>query len=81
MYKRMDIKTIQTINSRLYFGAGVAETSKELAPWQHVIMSYNQVGLTTPSYVPPLDTLEDADIWMCLDARMNYKMRETPMAG
>ncbi len=51
-----------------------------MAPGQYVEMSYNRVGLQAPAYVPDLDTLEDADIWMCLDARMNYKMREAPVA-
>ncbi|MBR2822723.1 MAG: hypothetical protein IKE24_03455 [Clostridia bacterium] len=81
MVQRMDMKTIHEINSRLYFGSAGVGTAAEIAPWQHVIMSYNQAGLTAPSYVPPLETREDADIWMCLDERMNYKMRESALAG
>lgn len=80
MYQRMDMKTIREINSRLYFGSAGAQASGDVAPWQYVEMSYNRVGLQAPAYVPPLDTKEDADIWMCLDARMNYKMREAPLA-
>ncbi len=81
MYQRMDMQTIREINSRLYFSSAGMKDSKKPAPWQHVVMTYNEAGLRAPSYVPPLETNEDADIWMCLDARMNYRMREAPMAG
>ena len=75
MNQKMDMNTIREINSRLFFGSGSAEKSEETRPWQYVQMEYNQMGLTAPSYVPELETMEDADIWMCLDARVNHAVR------
>ncbi len=71
----MDARTIQEINSRLFFGSSGAKPAAEPRPWQYVQMTYNQMGLTAPSYVPPLETREDAEIWMCLDSRVNRAVR------
>lgn len=79
MMNRMDRQTVQDINARLLFSAGSAQGSAEVRPWQYVEMEYNRLGLTPPAWIPRLDTLEDAEIWMCLDERVNrrLRMRET----
>ena len=48
----------------------------ELRPWQYVVMQYHRVGLQAPLNIPDFDSLEDADIWMCLDMQYNRRMRE-----
>ena len=83
MRGRMDTKTVQDINSRLFFGSGNARTETELKPWQYVEMEYERIGLRAPADVPELESREDAEIWMCLDARVNriMRMRESALAG
>ena len=83
MRGRMDAKTVQDINSRLFFGLGNARTETELKPWQYVEMEYERIGLRAPADVPELESREDAEIWMCLDARVNriMRMRESALAG
>ena len=83
MYGRMNADMVQEINRRLFFGSGNVKMKSELKPWQYVEMEYRRMGLTPPSRIPALDSLEDADIWMCLDERVNYslRMRETSLAG
>ena len=83
MRGRMDYNTVRDINSRLFFNAADARGASGLKPWQYVDMEYARMGLTPPVSVPPLESLEDADIWMCLDERVNYslRMREAALAG
>ena len=83
MQERMDAKTVQEINSRLFFGSGNAKTASELKSWQYVEMEYDRMGLRAPADVPELESREDAEIWMCLDARVNriVRMRESALAG
>ena len=80
---KMDEKTIRDINSRLYFASGDATGTSGIRPWQYVEMEYAKMGLRSPYFVPRLDTIDDADIWMCLDERVNrsLRMRETALAG
>ena len=79
----MDAKTVRDINSRLFFGSAGAWGSPEIRPWQYVEMEYGRMGLSTPQQVPPMESIEDAQIWMCLDERVNrtMRMRERQMAG
>ena len=83
MHDRMDKKTVRDINSRLFFGSGKAGTDTEIKAWQYVEMAYERIGLRAPADVPELESLEDVEIWMCLDARVNriMRMRESAMAG
>ena len=80
---RMDLETIREMNARLFFQSGLGKPSREVRPWQYVEMEYSRMGLTPPSSVPQLATREDAEIWMCLDARVNnrMRMRESSLAG
>ena len=82
MNSPMSMSTIREINSRLFFGSSGAKQQAGVKPWQYVQMEYNQMGLPAPSYVPKLETMEDAEIWMCLDERVNrtMRLRETPVA-
>ena len=58
--------------------AGAAGAQSVIRPWQYVQMEYERVGLTPPAYLPPFETVEDAQIWMCLDSRYNHAlMRES----
>ena len=77
MSKQMNIKTIHTINSALLFTAGGKYEAPEIRPWQFVQMEYERVGLAAPVSVPGFKTVEDAQIWMCLDSRYNARLRES----
>ena len=77
MSKPMSASTIRTINSALLFTAGGKYESPEIRPWQAVQMEYERVGLIPPVNVPRFDTVEDAQIWMCLDSRYNMRLRES----
>jgi len=80
---RMANEWIQEVNARLFFQSGLSRPKAELRPWQYVQMEYQRMGLTPPAYIPPLETMEDAEIWMCLDGRVNraLRMRENSIAG
>ena len=74
----MNLQTIQNINSAVLFHSGRAGAQSGIRPWQYVQMEYERVGLTPPAYLPPFETVEDAQIWMCLDSRYNRAlMRES----
>ncbi len=74
----MNLQTIQNINSAVLFRSGRAGAQSGIRPWQYVQMEYERVGLTPPAYLPPFETVEDAQIWMCLDSRYNRAlMRES----
>ena len=86
MNGRMSMKTVRDINSRLFFSAGDAGergVQREMKPWQYVVMEYARMGLTPPAEIPRLESIEDAEIWMCLDERVNrsLRMREPALAG
>ena len=72
----MNLDTIRRINQALYFSMGEKVTPPPLRPWQYVQMEYERVGLMPPADMPSFDSIEDAQIWMCLDAEYNLRLRE-----
>lgn len=78
--KMMQPETIAAINSARMFTARAPYEAPALRPWQYVEMEYARVGLTPPAYMPAFETIEDAQIWMCLDRRYNLRLRENPCA-
>ena len=72
----MNLQTIQNINSAVLFRSGRAGAQSGIRPWQYVQMEYERVHLAPPAEVPSFKTVEDAQIWMCLDSRYNCRMRE-----
>ena len=76
MSKMMNTDTIRTINSALLFTSRGKYDEPEIRPWQYVQMEYERVGLMPPVNTPVFDSLEDAQIWMCLDAEYNTRLRE-----
>ena len=77
MSRQMSRSTIHAINSALLFSAGGKYETPEMRPWQFVQMEYERVGLIPPVNVPRFESVEDAQIWMCLDSRYNTRMRES----
>ena len=80
MSRMMNIDTIRAINSALLFTAKERYEQPEVRPWQYVQMEYERVGLLPPPGMPRFATVEDAEIWMCLDSRYNARLRETAYA-
>ena len=76
MMNRMDRKIIEKINSARYFLSNGEYKAPPVRPWQYVLMEYERVGLEPPARIPNFESVEDAQIWMCLDARYNYRIRE-----
>ena len=76
MSRQMSSSTIHAINSALLFTAGGKYEAPGIRPWQYVQMEYERVGLPAPVNVPRFETVEDAQIWMCLDSRYNTRLRE-----
>ena len=76
MMNRLSQETIQAINSARYFQSNEKYEAPKPRPWQYVQMEYERVHLAPPASVPPFETMEDAEIWMCLDSRYNCRMRE-----
>jgi len=76
MSKAMNPETIRAINNALLFAGGGAYEKPEMRPWQYVQMEYERVGLVPPAGVPDFKTIEDAEIWMCLDSRYNCRLRQ-----
>ena len=74
--KMMSRETIATINRALLFQSGNPYESPRIRPWQHIQMQYARVGLPAPFRIPDLNSLEQADCWMCLDSRYNARLRE-----
>ncbi len=74
--KTMSSQTIASINSALFFMSGEPYERPEPRPWQYVRMEYERVGLVPPARTPDFDTVEDAQIWMCLDGQYNARLRE-----
>ena len=77
MSRQMSRSTIHAINSALLFTSGGRYESPEIRPWQFVQMEYERVGLIPPVNIPRFETVEDAQIWMCLDSRYNTRLRES----
>ncbi len=77
MSKPMSSSTIHAINSALLFSAGEKYEAPEIRPWQAIQMEYERVGLMPPANIPQFGTVEDAQIWMCLDSRYNVRLRES----
>ena len=77
MSKPMKLNTIRAINSALLFTDAGEYDVPEMRPWQAVAMEYDRVGLVPPAETPRFATVEDAEIWMCLDSRYNYRLRES----
>ena len=80
MSRLMNTDTIRAINSALLFTAGGKYENPEIRPWQYVQMEYERVGLVPPAGMPRFSSVEDAEIWMCLDSRYNNRLRETAWA-
>ena len=77
MSRMMNHDTIRAINSALLFTAKGTYEKPEVRPWQYVQMEYERVGLVPPAGIPQIKSIEDAEIWMCLDSRYNSRLRET----
>ena len=75
--KMMNAATVKAINQALLFNSKEPYERPEIRPWQYVQMEYERVGLVPPSGMPRFNTVEDAEIWMCLDSRYNNRMRES----
>ena len=74
--KMMDTATIQAINRGVYFRAARKQEPQPVRPWQYVRMEYEKVGMMPPASMPNFETVEDAQIWMCLDRNYNMRLRE-----
>lgn len=72
----MNAETIRKINETLYFTVNGEYEQPAIQPWQYVQMEYERVGMVPPANVPPFAQVEDAQIWMCLDAQYNIRLRE-----
>ena len=73
---KMKTKTVIKINQALQFVAAGEYEKPEIRPWQYVQMEYERVGMMPPMTAPAFDSLEDAQIWMCLDAEYNTRLHE-----
>ena len=81
--KMMDSSTIKKINEALYFISNQKYEQPDVRPWQYVQMEYERVGVTPPAKMPTFESIDDAQIWMCLDGNYNARLREVawPVAG
>ena len=79
----MDSSTIKKINEALYFSSNRKYEKPDIRPWQYVQMEYERVGVTPPAKMPAFESVDDAQIWMCLDTNYNARLREVawPVAG
>lgn len=76
MTNRLSAETIKAINSARYFQSSEKYEAPKPRPWQYVQMEYERVHLAPPASVPSFETMEDAQIWLCLDSRYNCRMKE-----
>ncbi len=76
----MNPRMIEAINSARYFQAGEREESPAIRPWQYVLMEYARLHLAPPARIPNFASIEEAQIWMCLDSRYNFRLRERESA-
>ncbi len=74
--KQLELSTIRAINEALYFTSNCPYEKPDIRPWQYVQMEYERVGMAAPIQTPAFDTIDDAQIWMCLDGRYNARLRE-----
>ena len=74
--KMMDSSKIRAINQALYFTSNEKYETPEVRPWQFVQMEYERVGMTPPVSTPSFESVDDAQIWMCLDGNYNARLRE-----
>ena len=72
----MSEQTIRRINEVLYFTTAGEYEKPALRPWQYVQMEYEKVGMMPPADIPDFSSIEEAQIWMCLDAEYNTRLRE-----
>lgn len=72
----MNMKTVRKINQALAFITAGEYEKPAVRPWQYVQMEYERVGMMPPADMPAFESLEDAEIWMCLDAEYNTRLRE-----
>ena len=72
----MSEQIIRQINDALYFVSAGEREEKEIRPWQYVQMEYERVGMRPPADIPAFASVEEAQIWMCLDAEYNARLRE-----
>lgn len=81
--KTMSIETIRAINQALLASSEEIFERPEIRPWQYVQMEYERFGMKPPTDTPAFSTIDDAEIWMCLDRKYNHRLRETgyPIAG
>ena len=81
--KLMDSSTIKKINEALYIISNQKYEQPDVRPWQYVQMEYERVGVTPPAKMPSFESIDDAQIWMCLDGNYNARLREVawPVAG
>ena len=73
---RMYSTVVKAINEELYYTSNLKYERPEIRPWQYIQMEYERVGMTPPVSVPRLESMEEAQIWMCLDAEYNRRLRE-----
>ena len=73
----MSEQLVRQINEALYFTTAGEYEKHSVRPWQYVQMEYERVGLMPPAFVPDFESIEEAQIWMCLDAEYNMRLKET----
>ncbi len=73
----MSEQLVRQINEALYFTTAGEYEKPAVRPWQYVQMEYERVGLMPPAFVPDFESIEEAQIWMCLDAEYNMRLKET----
>ena len=73
-YHMMKESIIRRINTALLFAGGEPAEQQPMRPWQYVQMEYERVGLVPPAVIPDFASMEDAQIWMCLDRRYNNRL-------
>lgn len=73
----MSEQLVRRINEALYFTTAGEYEKPAVRPWQYVQMEYERVGLMPPAFVPDFESIEEAQIWMCLDAEYNMRLKET----
>ena len=64
--KMMNAATVKAINQALLFNSKEPYERPEIRPWQYVQMEYTRVGMSVPARMPEFETVDDAQIWMCL---------------
>ena len=81
--KKKSESTVRAINEALLFTSERKYEKPQIRPWQYVQMEYERVGVNPPASMPGFDSVDDAQIWMCLDRNYNTRLREVawPIAG